>query len=275
MSIIVPPVPPIDADTSFQPEAGEIVGAQSGDNFVITDPATNAENPAIIATSGGTNEVAAGAQQSNVFITGDGDFVDITTAVAANGGLLEPLDGSGSTFQVDEDFEGTVIADLDGAIIGNAKVDLDTETQNGSIADNAPAGADGIDYYVNGGAGNDQLGGSAGNDFIRGGAGDDSINAKAGNDIVRPGAGTDDITLGTGEDVLYLTVDQLQGVYTNTITDFTSGEDTIQIDADLESRSELNFVDGDLIIELTGTETGSTTISSNNNDIGEDDVEFV
>ena len=275
MSIVIPPIPPADADTSFQPEAGETVNAGSGDTFVITDPSTTGTTPTAIDTTGGTIEVAAGTQQSNVFITGEGDFVDITTAVTQSGGLLAPLDGSGSTFQVDETFQGQVIANLDGASIGGAKVDLGTLTQNGTIADNAPAEADDIDYYLNGGAGNDQLGGSAGNDFIRGGAGDDAINAQQGNDIVRVGAGNDDVTLGTGEDVLYLTIDQLQGESTNTITDFTSGEDTIQIDADLAERTNLNFVDGDLIIELTGTETGSTTIQSLNNDIGEDDVEFV
>ena len=280
MSITIPPVAPIDADLANQPQAGETVNAQAGDLFVITDPATNADTPATIngEVEIGSFGVAAGAENSNIAITGDAFVVEIGTAETANGGLLEPLSGAGSTFQVDEDeFSGNAIVNLDGAIISDdAKVDLDTETWNGTtIADNAPAGAEGIDYYVNTGAGNDAIEGSRGNDFLRGGAGNDAINAGAGNDIVRPGAGTDDVTLGAGEDTLYLTVDQLQGETTNTITDFTSGEDTIQIDADIADRTELNFVDGDLIIELTGTETGSTTVQSLNDDISEDDVEFV
>ena len=272
MSIVIPNVPPLDVANAITPEAGSTNVASPGAEFVITDANTSAENPVAIEGTEGTVFVAAGTQASNVALGGTQAFIDIGNAVDADG---NPLDGSGSTFQVDENFEGTVIANLNDAIIGDTKVDLNTETQNGTIADNAPAGADGIDYYLNGGAGNDTLGGSAGNDFIRGGAGDDTINAEQGNDIVRVGAGDDQVSLGTGEDVLYLTVDQLQGESTNTITDFTSGEDTIQIDADLEDRAFLNFVDGDLIIELSGTETGSTTITSGNNDIDEDDVEFV
>ena len=280
MSVPTAPIS-INVADATQPRAGDSVVAQSGEQFVINDPNASNENPVVIigASNADVFTVASGVAGSNVAITAESNTtIEIGTAFTINAdGNATPLNGAGTSFQVDETFEGSAIVNLDGAIISDdAKVDLDTETWNGTtIADNAPAGAEGIDYYVNTGAGNDAIEGSRGNDFLRGGAGNDAINAGAGNDIVRPGAGTDDVTLGAGEDTLYLTVDQLQGETTNTITDFTAGEDTIQIDADLLSRTELNFVDGDLIIELTGSETGSTTVQSLNDDISEDDVEFV
>ena len=267
MSIFITPVPALDAAAAENPAAGSSSTGVSGDKFVVTDPTSG---PIEIngPGSGGEIRVASGVNNANVKLDGPiGDEIGITTAFDAAG---NPLDGSGSAFQVAEDFEGTVIANLEGAITSGASVDLSTETEVGTIADAAGGtieeGGLGGDfaYYVNGGAGNDQIQGSEGADFIRGGAGNDRINAGDGDDLVRVGSGSDSVTLGAGADTVYWTVDQFEGDSVNIITDFNSGEDKIAIDADLSDRIEVDFAeDGQsFTVTLSGDTTGTTTVIS-------------
>lgn len=76
-----------------------------------------------------------------------------------------------------------------------------------------------------GGAGNDSLCGCAGNDFIRGGRGNDTLDGGKGNDILIGGLGDDTLTGGQGSDRFRLAPNS----GTDTITDFTIGEDTIEL----------------------------------------------
>ena len=270
MSIFITPVPALDAAAAENPAAGSSSTGVSGDSFVVTDPTSG---PIEIngPGDGGAILAASGVNNANVLLDGAvGDEIVITTAFDAAGNAL---DGSGSVFQVAEDFDGAVIANLDGASTSGATVDLSIETEEGTIADAAGGtieeGGLGGDfaYYINGGAGPDQLGGSAGSDFIRGGAGDDRINAGAGDDLVRVGSGSDSVTLGAGADTVYWTVDQFEGDSVNIITDFTSGEDKIAIEADVFSRVEVDFAeDGQsftvTLLNESGEVEGTTEVIS-------------
>ena len=69
------------------------------------------------------------------------------------------------------------------------------------------------------------LGGTAGNDILQGHDGADQIVAGAGDDILRDGAGSDVMTGGAGSDVFMLSLDGA----VDTITDFTVGEDSIDL----------------------------------------------
>jgi len=94
---------------------------------------------------------------------------------------------------------------------------------------------------------------------------------------VRPGAGNDVIRLGPGNDVVYLTVDQLQGTQAKVINDFsTNGADKIQIAKNLQG---LVSITGQgtkqIVITLSGAQTGTTTITSNGQVIKPDDIQFV
>ena len=280
MSIFITPVPALDAATAENPAAGSSSTGVSGDSFVVTDPTSG---PIEIngPGDGGAIIAASGVNNANVKLDGAlGDEIGITTAFDAAG---NPLDGSGSAFQVAEDFEGTVIANLDGASTSGASVDLSIETEEGTIADAAGGtieeGGLGGDfaYYVNGGAGNDQIQGSEGADFIRGGAGNDRINAGDGDDLVRVGSGSDSVTLGAGADTVYWTVDQFEGDSVNIITDFTTGVDKIAIDADILDRIDVEFAeDGkSFTVTLSGETTGSTTVKSEGDAFDDIDFEFV
>ena len=280
MSVFIPPVAALNAATSQNPAAGfeNAVLPSNGDQFVVTDPtSSNATPNVIVGTGGSTFNVAAGAESSNIWLLGEAtDTIIVGNATDASGNLLS---GAGSSFQVDSEFQGSVIANLEGAITDGPTVDLATETQfGGTVADAAGGvieGEDGAEpllagefsYYFNGGAGNDQIEGSQGSDFIRGGAGNDNIDAGAGDDLVRIGSGDDTVELGAGADVLYWTVDQFEGDSVNTIRDFTSGEDTIAIEADVFSRVEVEFAEGNQAFTVTllneaGEVEGTTVVVS-------------
>ncbi|SIT87491.1 type I secretion C-terminal target domain (VC_A0849 subclass) [Yoonia rosea] len=67
--------------------------------------------------------------------------------------------------------------------------------------------------------------GTIGNDILQGHDGDDAISGGQGDDILRDGAGADIMSGGSGADVFILSADGR----TDTITDFTVGEDSIDL----------------------------------------------
>jgi len=89
------------------------------------------------------------------------------------------------------------------------------------------------------GAGNDTAYGNDGNDVIDGGDGDDSLYGGSGNDTLTGGAGDDYLVGNSGVDVLtggagedWFNIDLSSGVNTDTITDFLSGTDVIELNVD-------------------------------------------
>ena len=265
---------PVSTETATNPAGGTTTSVSSGQVIAVTD---SSDTVNIEAPDTGVFEVASGTVNANLVVDGTGTAaVAIGTTVDAAGNAQS---AAGTTYQIADDYQGSAVVNLNGAITGDEKVDTSTVTPEGSsIADNAPTGASGFDFYVKTGAGNDQVEGSAGNDFIRLGAGDDAFNAGAGDDVVRMGIGNDAGSLGAGDDIVYLTVDQLQGSNVNTITDFGANgdDDKIQIDAELEGLVELDGVGTNAItLTLTGAQSGTTEIVSEAESIDEDDIEFV
>ncbi len=277
MSTFIQPVTPVSTESGTLIAEGTTTAVSSGEAaVVVAGPGSTA---VIEAPDTGIFEVAAATEGVDVVIEGTGTAaVAISTAVDADG---NPLSASGSSFQIDDDYQGSAVVNLEGAITGGEAVDAGTDAVGGgTIADNAPADPnvfDNLDFYVNTGAGNDQVQGSQGNDFVRLGAGSDSFNLGAGDDIVRVGTGNDSGTLGLGNDILYLTVDQLEGDSVNTITDFdVDGDDKIQIDQDIEDRVSIDGIGTNVItITLSGDTIGTTAIVSEGESIDDDDIEFV
>ena len=129
----------INVENAIQPIADDPIFAQTGEQFVITNPSTNSQDAVVIIgpNDGGIVTVASGTPGANVVFAGDPDTtVEIGTAFSIDAnGSSNFLSGAGSAFQVDSTFEGSLIANL-----------------SGSITD---------------GAGNDQIKGSQASDFIR------------------------------------------------------------------------------------------------------------
>jgi Ca2+-binding RTX toxin-like protein len=110
------------------------------------------------------------------------------------------------------------------------------DTLQGGSSQDYIAGGDGNDSlfgqddddYLMGGAGNDKLDGGSGNDELEGGDGNDTLIGGDGHDTLDGGNGKDVLTGGAGEDI-FIFNQALSAANSSTITDFTSGEDTIEL----------------------------------------------
>jgi len=100
---------------------------------------------------------------------------------------------------------------------------------------------------IDGRGGNDRIDGGAGNDTLRGGAGDDALFGGTGNDTLNGGSGKDTLTGGAGSDIFAFSSASDTGAASasrDVITDFTSGEDKIDlaaIDADIRTAADDAF----------------------------------
>lgn len=306
MSFVVAPVVPQNPANLPQPTGGELVAA--GSDVGITSPSA-VTTPVTI--TGGTEiaptKLVIGTQSAQV-VLGSG----VTRIGIAVDGAGNRLSMAGAVIQAQDNSTGGKVVNLQGANVNsgalvNGNIDLSTQGRGGSgtISSNAPAGTFLLPSaqaliaavfpivnqdtflagkppatYIHTGAGNDQIEGSEGIDFIRAGAGNDIINSGGGDDIVRAGSGSDNITLGTGNDVLYYTVDQIQGISTDTISDFNAagaGADLIQIKKDLQNFIRIDGI-GTSQIVLNYAQaglTGTTTIINQAGIIRTTDIQFV
>lgn len=115
------------------------------------------------------------------------------------------------------------------------------------------------DDTLYGGQGNDRLLGEAGIDWLCGGGGNDTLNGGSGNDTLEDMAGDDRLSGGAGRDTF-----RFRGRFgTDRITDFTDGEDTI----DLRSFRLSGFDDlhatqqgSDVRIDLAGVSAGGAIV---------------
>jgi len=83
--------------------------------------------------------------------------------------------------------------------------------------------------YIDGGNGNDTITGGSGNNTLLGGAGDDTIKGGTGNDIIDGGTGNNTMTAGSGNDTFRFVTADLATYSTNTINNFTHGNDIIDL----------------------------------------------
>ncbi|MEP2185867.1 calcium-binding protein, partial [Roseibium sp.] len=208
----------------------ELGGANLGTTNVVIDGAaagTNDDFNIVLATSADHTGV--------VDVTGVETLTVETQAAAASDlGLVandaETLVVTG-TAGVDfiDDFANLTSVDASALVI-------ETDDEGVSVTTNT---AD--DATLTGSAGEDVFFSGSGDDVIMGGTGDDEIHGRGGDDMIMGGegddnlwgnAGTDELTGGAGDDTFHYTaVSDSQGVTVDTITDFMSGEDTIDFSA--------------------------------------------
>lgn len=151
------------------------------------------------------------------------------------------------------------------------------DTLTGDDTANVLTGGSGNDSLI-GNGGNDSLIGNLGTDTIQGGAGNDTIfgggdadniNGGADNDIIIGGAAGDTLAGGTGIDTFtYLSASDSTVADRDTITDFTSGTDKIDLTAVRTGPSD-TFTIGNIsgvytiLVDLGGNGTFDMAIRSN------------
>lgn len=104
------------------------------------------------------------------------------------------------------------------------------DTLNGGSGFDLLRGGQGDDF-LQGGTNGDTIFGGQGNDVLRGGSGLDSLDGGVGNDILFGGLGTDILTGGQGNDIFMFTTALDGRINIDTITDFTTGTDRIELSA--------------------------------------------
>jgi Ca2+-binding RTX toxin-like protein len=106
------------------------------------------------------------------------------------------------------------------------------------------------------GTANVDLTGNAKNNVINGNSGHNAIDGQAGNDRINAGLGNDTLTGGSGADVFHLR-GALGAGNIDTITDFTTGEDTIELSDTVFT--SLSSPTGDLLTDNFVSAAGATS----------------
>jgi len=185
---------------TLETDGATTVAAGDADNFEVIDIASDASHN---ITTGDISTVDNTNQQVSV-TNSSGD--DVTTGIT--------IDGSGLT--------------------GSDNLLFDGDTQGFTGGDTVDGGA-AADELI-GGEGGDTLNGNGANDTIEGGAGDDTIDGGAGDDTITGGDGSDSLTGSGGADTFVFedvadSPGTTPGTDEDTIADFASGTDTIDLSA--------------------------------------------
>lgn len=157
------------------------------------------------------------------------------------GTFLDPDVGDTMTYRIDNlpswlSFDGntgklTGIAPYDAADGAELALTVTATDLEGASASTTIRLAVVNQLKINGTAFADSLVASFGNDLMTGLGGNDVLSGGMGNDTLSGGTGADTLTLGAGADIVVLDAVDVSG--TDTVTDFVSGEDRIQLSAKL------------------------------------------
>ena len=185
-------------------------GTGVGSRDTITDFQTG-DLIDLTAFGGGLSFIGSGAFNAANQVRFAGGIVEINTLGTSGSEMSIGVTGSALTLA---SFLGVVAG-----VIVVPPVVVAGVTFNGSNAANLWTGGAGNDT-ANGGRGNDRLSGLGGNDRLDGGRDNDTLNG---------GAGNDTLTGGTGLDLFVF--DAFGSANADTITDFRTADDTIQLSA--------------------------------------------
>lgn len=201
---------------------------------------------------------------------GGSDTAEVEVIVMPEGGAFEAAP-EGGTLTGDRVLDSLLLggagADQILASLGDDVIEAGAgdDVVLGGAGDDTVRGGDGDDL-VFGGDGSDAVTGEAGDDVVLGGRGDDVLQGGAGNDTLFGGDGADVLIGGTGDDFLaggagVDTFTFAPGDGRDVVTDFTAGEDVIDLTAftglqDFEALSALiEEIDGSVVLHLDDATT--------------------
>lgn len=207
-------------------------GAGSTDQFTANVDVASIETVNITATD--PDEDTSSTTDSFDFALINGDEIETITVDAS---VTTTVSENGTNFTAITTFDAS-------ASTAGVTVDLSNAAQGVTAT-----GGTGDDNFT-GSAFADTIDAGAGDDVIIGGDGADSIDAGAGDDNITGGSGADELTGGAGADTfVYGAVGESSGLNIDTITDFVSGEDIIDLSAIMTSLGAT----GSYLGEVSGT----------------------
>lgn len=232
------------------------VYANGGGSDKITDYTAGYDTLQI--SSGSISKTTlANSSKDLVFTVGTGK-VTLSNAAAKTISLKDSrgsYTASTTAITLGSNFSGTMdLAKYLGTVTAvNGKSTTKTVTVRGNAKANTLYGGSGANTLY-GYTGNDKLYGYAGNDTLYGGDGDDTLNGGDGNDTLYGGAGADTLTGGAGKDTFVY----VNGEGNDTITDYASGQDALQINNGTVSNMALANNNKDLVFTVGG---GTVTLT--------------
>ena len=174
----------------------------------------------------------------------DGRTGTVVTHSALTGSItvlgMNPADFTASMFNL-PDGSTTSVTTTEGDTVQLYEDPWDGTDESDILIDQSNA------THMRGLGGNDRLLGGEGNDKLEGGAGDDALMGEEGDDTLDGGADDDVLYGGSGEDTFVFQASH----GTDTILDFTDGDDTIDLSA-------LTDITG--FSDLTITQDGTTAV---------------
>ena len=171
--------------------------------------------------SGDGNDTLDGGLGSDRMTGGNGNDTYVvdssldTIIEFANGGI-DLVQSSAATYTLGNNAENLTLT-------GNAAINGAGNSLSNLLTGNSAVNS------ISGGGGNDTIIGGGGNDILKGAAGNDSLVGGTGNDTLLGGGGNDRLTGGAGADVFVFNSAPNASSNMDTITDFVSGTDRINL----------------------------------------------
>ena len=223
--------------------AGNTVTVDASKITSVKEYAFNAAN--VFLSGAATGNKFTLSQNNSIFtLTGAKQSADLTLKGVTNL-TLNSIKGGGDPVGENKVTQLAADGNLTLTITGNRDLEIAAPTlPNNSVFNIDASGLTGaltatgtaLDNTLTGGAGKDSLDGGAGKDSLDGGAGADTLTGGAGNDTLTGGTGGDTLTGGAGNDIFVYTnpnqsnrLTLTENVTFDTITDFTQGQDQIQL----------------------------------------------
>lgn len=208
-----------------------ILKTGAGDDEIISTTGVNR-----IAGEAGNDKITLGMDKNFVEGGSGNDTIISGPSLGFADGNLSYIDGGTGTDKVDfSNLQESIIVDLDRRFFRNEDADfgflLNVESVVGTNY-NDIIEASKWGNVIDGGGGNDIIRAGKGNDAVFGGAGDDEVDGQSGVDILTGGSGRDYFQFSSGVADIGKTATKC-----DTITDFTSGEDRIFLDFDLNTKA--------------------------------------
>ncbi|MEM8794323.1 MAG: M10 family metallopeptidase C-terminal domain-containing protein [Pseudomonadota bacterium] len=244
----------VDGDRIFGGAGDDLIRAGTGDDYIEGGAGND-----LIEGESGQNWIHGGAGVDAIY-GGTGD------EIIYGGSGRDLIEGGDGSDQIDGGTNSDTLSGGAGhdAISGGEGNDL----LSGNEGDDILLGGEGSDI-LDGGAGKDRLLGEAGNDVLEGGDGNDILEGGEGNDTLSGDGGADWLEGGDGDDVLiggiggdiltggqgvdefrFTSVTDSTPFGIDVITDFTVGEDLINLDGVGLSFSDLSIIEegGDTVL---------------------------